>query len=289
MSIPNCIHLSFQPCGAWISSGEQQTNTVTNGIFPTWRPRQFPPLFPLNLLKIPKEFAPNRRREGKISPAWIFHVYVQVSKQVTRWEWQNSTFRHGMNWVRTTYGIFIPLPSWICPCTETSGSGFSSEPLKAPGETLEGIPAPMVVLPKGPEVWNDINLLPWDLCPWLLGSMAPESPEGSHRLAGIRDGKAPSRWVAQSIRWPRDFPDSPAPRALSCFGSPQVKGLPPFHHSHWETIPKLHTFPQKYFLESASNFFSVSFLLETLILGNPSAPTSTGLGSRVSWDVWVSV
>lgn len=34
----------------------------------------------LILSKIPKEFAPSRRREGEISPTWIIHEYVQVSK-----------------------------------------------------------------------------------------------------------------------------------------------------------------------------------------------------------------
>lgn len=46
------------------------------------------------------------------------------------------------------------------------------------------------------------------------------------------------------------------------FEMTQVKGLPPFHHSHWETIPQLNTYSlTNIFLRAHPNFSSLHFIL----------------------------
>lgn len=130
---------------------------------------------------------------------------------------------------------------------------------------------------------SDINLPLWDLCLWL--------PKVQRVLRDSLESGMEKPHPNGFIRWPRDFPDSSAPQGfvLTHFGSPQVKRLPPFHHSHWETIPKLLT---NIFLRVHPNFFFFpvsSFHLGTLVLGNPCAPTPVSLGSRVFWDVWMSM
>lgn len=46
------------------------------------------------------------------------------------------------------------------------------------------------------------------------------------------------------------------------FEMSQVKGLPPFHHSHWETIPQLNTYSLTHiFLRAHPNFSSLHFIL----------------------------
>lgn len=137
--------------------------------------------------------------------------------------------------IRTIYGVFIPRPTWICPCMEISGLGFHSEPLKPPKETLEGIPAPSVVLPKGPEVWNDISLLLWDLHPWLLGS---QKSGGFSETLWNQGWKSPISLGHSVHPLTPGFSGLCGPRGFSC---PTLKALKPrdFHHSHWDTIPKL--------------------------------------------------
>lgn len=86
--------------------------------------------------------------------------------------------------------------------------------------------------------------------------MAPKSPEGSQRLAGIRDGKAPSQWVhpltpgfSGLLSLPGLCPDpfwKPSSQAASA--------LPPFPLGDHSKAP------HKYFPESASKFFFFSCL-----------------------------
>ena len=57
----------------------------------------------------------------------------------------------------------------------------------------------------------------------------------------------------------------------------QVKGLPPFHHSHWETIPQLDTYSlTNIFLRAHPNFLHFISSCDPPP-ENPSAPSSIGM------------